>query len=112
MTGQSHYFVRYAPEQIEYAIVRNRNDSARLFDVLEHRLQQSPYLAGADYSIADIMCWCWAHPQAATFVGTETDHRTALDDWYKRIAERPAVVRARSASEAEIPAHYMQARQG
>ena len=110
MMGQTHHFVRYAPEQIEYAINRYRNEVARLLDVLEHRLQQSPYLAGPEYSVADIMAWCWAHPEAATFVGIEAGGRPATAEWYARIAERPAVVRAMSNNQTAMPEHYRQAR--
>jgi len=108
MMGQTHHFVRYAPEPIEYAINRYRNEVTRLLNVLEYRLRQSPYLAGPDFSIADIMVWCWAHPEAATFVGIDAGGRPAIADWYARIGARPAVHRALSRSDAQIPAHYVQ----
>src|SRR5882757_7309139 len=58
MMGQANVFFRYFPEKIEPAIKRYQNESRRLFEVLETRLAQVPWLAG-DYSIADIATWSW-----------------------------------------------------
>lgn len=92
MFGQLSHFAVYAPEKIPYAIDRYLNESKRLTRVLDKRLGESAYLAGRDYSIADIATFPWIH----ALVG-----RGALDlaetaqvkRWYDAIAARPAVQR-------------------
>ncbi len=59
MFGQYNHFAAYAPEKLPYAIERYTNEVARLHRVLEKRLEQSPYLAGEEYSIADIATFPW-----------------------------------------------------
>ena len=59
MLGQNHHFRRYAPEKIPYAIERYTNEAARLYGVLNKRLEGREYLVG-DYSIADIANYPWA----------------------------------------------------
>ena len=54
MMGQANVFFRYAPEKIPYAIERYQREVRRLFEVLERQLANHEYIAGADYSIADI----------------------------------------------------------
>ena len=58
MLGQAHHFRRYAPEQIQYAIDRYTNEAKRIYNVIDKRLAEVPYLAG-DYSIADIATYPW-----------------------------------------------------
>lgn len=104
MGGQAAHFVRYAPEKIPYAIERYTKEVARLLTVLERRLGEAEYLAGDEYSIADIAIWpgrFMTPEMAAQYPNT---HR-----WHARIGERPAVIRGRSAERA-VPAKYMQAR--
>ncbi len=55
----------YAPEKIPYAIERHANEVKRLHRVLEKRLTESPYLAGPEYSIADIATFPWVEPGPA-----------------------------------------------
>lgn len=59
MMGQANVFSRYLPEKIPVAIDRYQNECRRLFEVLDTRLGQVEWLAGAEYSIADIANWCW-----------------------------------------------------
>jgi len=59
MLGQAHHFRQYAPEPIDYAVKRYTNESNRLYGVLDKRLGEARYLAGDDYSIADIAAWPW-----------------------------------------------------
>ena len=59
MLGQAHHFLQYAPEDIEYARNRYRNEANRLYGVLDRRLGESPFVAGDDYTIADIAIWPW-----------------------------------------------------
>ena len=58
MMGQANVFGRYWHEVYQPAIDRYRNESRRLFEVLNNQLKDNEYLAG-DYSIADIANWCW-----------------------------------------------------
>ena len=59
MLGQNHHFSQYAPEKIPYAIDRYRNESHRLYGVLDKRLKDRDYIAG-DYSIVDMAVVGWA----------------------------------------------------
>ncbi len=59
MMGQANVFSRYWHEVYQPAIDRYQNESRRLFEVLDRRLGEAPYLAGDDYTIADIANWCW-----------------------------------------------------
>ncbi|MBW2382554.1 MAG: glutathione S-transferase N-terminal domain-containing protein [Deltaproteobacteria bacterium] len=90
MMGQANVFFRYFPEKIQPAIDRYQNESRRLFEVLERRLQESEWLAD-DYSIADIANWCWVRIHG--WSGVSTDGLDALEGWMERIKERPAVER-------------------
>ncbi|MEQ8356706.1 MAG: glutathione S-transferase N-terminal domain-containing protein [Kiloniellaceae bacterium] len=91
MLGQAHHFRQYAPEQIEYAVNRYTNESNRLYGVLDKRLGEARYLAGDDYSIADIAAWPWTrNPQRQ---GVERADYPNFTRWFDEIAERPAVQR-------------------
>ena len=59
MFGQWNHFAAYAVEKLPYAIERYTNEVARLHRVMEHRLQEAPYLAGDEYTIADIATFPW-----------------------------------------------------
>src|SRR6185312_7144428 len=59
MLGQTHHFRIYAPQQIEYAVSRYTNEAKRLYGVMDKQLGQSAYLAGNDYTIADIAAFPW-----------------------------------------------------
>lgn len=109
MMGQAHHFVRYAPEGQDYAVARYRNEVSRLLDVLEYRLSEAAYLAGDQYSIADIMVWVWAHPAGGSLIGVDMGNRPATADWFARLADRPAV-RAVTGEGHGIPSHYLQER--
>ncbi len=88
MQGQAHVFVRYAPEKIPYAIDRYKNETRRLYRVLDNRLADRDYLAG-DYSIADIASWPWVRIHG--WAEVEIDDMPHLQRWLDRNAERPAV---------------------
>jgi len=98
--GFGHFYV-YAPEKYEYPINRYAMEAKRQFDVLNRELAGRPYIAGDDYSIADMAIWPWygnmalgrAYGDAATFLSLhEYEH---VMDWARRIDERPAVARGR-----------------
>lgn len=92
MAGQNHHFGIYAPEKIPYAIARYVNETNRLYGVLDRRLNGRAFIAGDDYSIADMACYPWIVPwknQQQT-LGDFPD----LARWFEAVAARPATVRA------------------
>jgi len=98
--GFGHFFA-YAPTKQEYPINRYSMEAKRQFDVLNRRLAESEFVAGADYSIADIAIWPWYggvalgrnYPGADEFLAThEYEH---VMRWAKAIDARPAVKRGR-----------------
>ena len=92
MLGQAHHFLRYAPEKIEYAMNRYRNEARRLYAVLDRRLKESEWLACGEYTIADMATMPWLRfPERQDVDIEEYPH---VKRWRDRIAERPAVKRA------------------
>ena len=98
--GGFGHFYAYAPEKIEYAIDRFAMETKRQLDVLDRRLAESPYLAGEEYSIADIAVWAWygqlaqgLQYGAGEFLQVQT--YTHVQRWTAAIAARPAVIRGR-----------------
>jgi len=94
MMGQANVFFRYFPEKIPAAIDRYQRESRRLLEVLDTQLGKAEYVAGPDYSIADIANWCWAHTYEWSGVGIE-----GLDNlrrWIDLVGARPAVQRGRA----------------
>jgi glutathione S-transferase len=92
MMGQANVFYRYAPEKIPYAIERYQREGKRLLTVLDTQLTTHEYVAGPDYSIADIAMWPWAVGHG--WAGIEADDLVHLQRWLAQIRERPAVKRA------------------
>ncbi|MBE7211412.1 MAG: glutathione-dependent disulfide-bond oxidoreductase [Gluconacetobacter diazotrophicus] len=103
--GGFGHFYAYAPSPMEYPIDRYAMEAKRLLDVLDRRLAGSEYLAGADYTIADIAAWPWYGQlalgslykgdgfDAAAFLSVrDYDH---VQRWARTIAARPAVIRGR-----------------
>ncbi len=91
MLGQAHHFLQYAPEEIAYAQNRYRNEANRLYGVIDRRLAESAYLAGEDYTIADIAVWPWTRfPERQ---GVNRDDYPHFVRWFETIAARPAVQR-------------------
>lgn len=91
MLGQAHHFRLYAPEKIPYAIDRYSNEAKRLYGVIDRRLSKSRFLAGKDYSIADIAAFPWVRSwENQGIVLSDYPH---LEKWFNKIAERPAVQR-------------------
>ena len=86
MMGQANVFNRYFPEKLPSVIARYQNEVARLFGVLDRRLESQEYLAG-DYSIADIANWCWARSHA--WSGVDITPFPNLSRWMTAIAARP-----------------------
>jgi len=91
MLGQTHHFRMYAPEKIGYAIERYSNEAKRLYGVMDRRLAKSRYIAGPEYTIADIAIFPWLRSwknQGIAWV--DYPH---LKGWFDEIAARPAVQR-------------------
>jgi GSH-dependent disulfide-bond oxidoreductase len=91
MAGQNHHFSQYAPEKIPYAIDRYVNETARLYAVLNKRLSDREFVAGA-YSIADIAAYPWIVPYERQ--GQNLADFPHLQRWFAAIQERPATKRA------------------
>jgi GST-like protein len=90
MLGQVHHFRAYAPEPIKYAIDRYTNEAARIYNVIDRRLGEAPYLAD-DYSIADIAVFPWLRGYERQ--GQKLEDYPNLKRWYEAIDARPAVQR-------------------
>ncbi len=90
MFGQAHHFLRFAPEQVPYAIERYKKETARLYGVLERRLAEHAYLAD-EYSVADIATYPWV----ARHEWHQVDLAAypAVARWFETIGDRPAVRR-------------------
>ena len=98
--GGFGHFYAYAPTKIEYAIDRYAMEVKRQLDVLDRRLAESPYLAGDDYTIADIAVWPWYGVlvkgevyEAGEFLQVQS--YTHVMRWADQIGQRPAVQRGR-----------------
>ena len=91
MLGQAHHFRVYAPEKIAYAIERYTNEARRLYGVLDKRLANSKYVAGAEYGIADIAIFPWLRSWKNQ--GIDWVDFPHLKGWFDEIAARPAVQR-------------------
>jgi GST-like protein len=92
MFGQANHFINAAPEKIPYAIERYSNEVRRLTRVLEKRLSAAPYLAGDEYSIADIATFPWV--RSAVKAGRlPLDETPGVQRWFDAIDARPAVQR-------------------
>ena len=100
MAGQNHHFGTYAPEKIPYAIDRYRNETNRLYGVLNKRLTERAFIAD-DYSIADMACYPWILPEAQ---GQNIDDFPNLKHWHAAIKARPATQRAYAKGEEIRPA--------
>jgi GSH-dependent disulfide-bond oxidoreductase len=94
MMGQANVFFRYAPEKIPYAIDRYQRESRRLFEVMERQLKNSTYIAGEEYSIADIALHSWA--AGYEWSGVSIDGLPGLQRWLDLVGARPAVVKGRA----------------
>lgn len=98
--GGFGHFYRYAPERFEYPINRFTMETKRQLDVLDRRLGETHYVAGDDYTIADMAIWPWYGQvvrnvvyEAAEFLEART--YTNVVRWAEEIAKRPAVQRGR-----------------
>ena len=91
MLGQAHHFRIYAPEKIPYAIERYTNEAQRLYGVLDRRLAKSKYVAGGEYTIADMAIFPWLRSWKNQ--GIDWNDFPHVKGWFDEIAARPAVQR-------------------
>ena len=97
MAGQCHHFIKYAPQMghdLPYAKDRYRAEVARLYGVLDRQLGQNEFVAGAEYSIADMAIWPWA----SLWKGQEQtlDDKPHLTRWLDAVGGREAVQKGRA----------------
>ena len=100
MAGQNHHFSNFAPEKVPYAIKRYVDETARLYGVLNKRLEGRQFIAG-DYSIADMACFPWV----AAFPRQQIDIESFpnVKRWYNDIHQRDATQQAYRLSEQLNP---------
>jgi GST-like protein len=91
MLGQVHHFRVYAPEKIDYAVNRYTNEAKRLYGVIDKQVAKSGYLAGDEYTIADIATFPWLRSWKNQ--GIDFDDYPHAKRWFDEISERPAVKR-------------------
>ena len=92
MAGQNHHFNRFAKEKIPYAIKRYVDETARLYGVLNKQLDGRDFVAGSEYSIADMAIYPWI--VSHTFQEQNLDDFPHIKRWFETIAKRPATQRA------------------
>jgi len=98
--GFGHFFA-YAPEKFQYPIERFAMETKRQLDVLDHQLEQNEFIAGSEYSIADMAIWPWygslvlgtLYENSAEFLDVSSYKNVV--NWAKQIEKRPAVKRGR-----------------
>lgn len=86
MLGQNHHFTHYAPQPVPYAIERYLQETQRLYGVLNRQLEKNAYIAGENYSIADMATYPWvvAHErQRIDLAGYP-----AVRNWFERVKSR------------------------
>ena len=92
MAGQNQHFAVYAPERIPYATKRYVSETNRLYGVLERRLAGRPFIAGNEYTIADMASYPWVVPHEAQ--GQRLEDTPNLKRWFDAIHARPGTTRA------------------
>lgn len=96
MVGQFNYFAVRAEEKVPPAIERFRDEVLRLLGVMDRRLSNRPFLAGQNYSIADIAAYSWTKAALEALAKVEPDRDPgvpAVQAWLETVGERPAVQR-------------------
>ena len=91
MLGQNHHFRLYAPEKLSYAIDRYSNEARRLYGVIDRQLAQTSFIAGDEYTIADIAIFPWLRNWKNQ--GIELEDYPRLKPWFEGIGARPPVQR-------------------
>jgi len=102
MFGQNGYFQGYCPEDVPLARERYHNVTKQIYSVLDKRLGESAYLAGDNYSIADVATYPWTVPKQQTMHKINADEYPNVKRWDKEIAARPAVQRGVAILEGDM----------
>lgn len=90
MAGQAHHFrQQMGGVEVPYGIERYTAEMARLYDVMDRRLAETRFLAGEDYSIADIATWPWVRPSRRQ--GQDKADFPNVKRWFDEVSARPAV---------------------
>lgn len=98
MFGQAGYFGRFSKEKIPAAIERFTAEGNRLLGVLDAQLAQNEFVAGCNYSIADIAIWPWI--AGADFIGLPLSQYSNVMRWMAAVGSRPTVVRGKAIGQA------------
>ena len=92
MLGQNHHFTHFAPQPVPYAIERYQQETKRLYNVLNTQLEKNAYIAGENYSIADIATYPWVVSHERQRI--DLADYPAVRNWFERIKNRPATQKA------------------
>ncbi|MFP0196137.1 glutathione binding-like protein [Pseudomonas sp. PHC1] len=92
MAGQNHHFSQFAPEKIPYAIKRYIDETARLYGVLDKQLANNEFVAGSEYSIADMAIYPWI--VSHKWQSQNLEDFPNVQRWFNHIKDRPATVKA------------------
>ncbi|QTD34653.1 glutathione binding-like protein [Pseudomonas fluorescens] len=92
MAGQNHHFSQFAPEKIPYAIKRYIDETARLYGVLDKQLAKNEFVAGSEYSIADMAIYPWI--VSHKWQSQNLEDFPNVQRWFNHIKDRPATVKA------------------
>src|SRR6267378_6481255 len=92
MAGQNHHFGVYAPSKIPYAIERYVKETNRLYGVIDRHLENRTFIAGDDYSIADMASYPWVVPWKRQQQNLEDFPN--LQRWFDMVRQRPGTQRA------------------
>ena len=93
MFGQNGYFQGYCPEDVPLAKERYHRETKRLYGVLDKRLAGCEYVAGAEYSLADVATYPWTMPKQWALHRIDIDEFPSVKRWNATVAARPAVKR-------------------
>lgn len=95
MFGQLGHFAHFATDKIPYAIDRYEQECARLMKVLDNQLQKHHYIAGAEYSIADMAVWPWLYCYETIYQqNLDKQAHPNLVRWYIELYKRPTIISA------------------
>ncbi|MBU9846225.1 GSH-dependent disulfide bond oxidoreductase [Rahnella ecdela] len=98
MLGQNHHFTQYAPQPVPYAIERFLQETRRLYGVLNRQLEKNAYIAGENYSIADIATYPWVAAHERQRI--DLAEFPAVRNWFERVKSRPATQKAYALAQA------------
>ena len=93
-SGQAIHFIHYAPQRLPYAVNRYTREVERHYVVLNDRLGEARYLAGEQYTIADMALWGWAASASYVFGSTGLSPYAHVERFMSEMAARPAVQQA------------------